>query len=105
MNKELIDTLMQVNIIIKENPNQVSKKKFKIKIEEKILDILIQQMEGEKIKKPFEKMTSHLGISKTQYIAILHFEEFYKSRKNAGLNLIEKNASLAMAKQLFTCWD
>jgi len=54
---------MKDNIIIKENPMEIFKKEERRKIEPKVEEILIRQMEQSKIKKPFEKMTSLLGIT------------------------------------------
>jgi len=50
-------------------------------------------------------MTTLLGISTKQYIALQHFENFYKSRKNEGVKQIEKNQDIVEAKELFACWD
>ena len=50
-------------------------------------------------------MTSLLGITRGQYIATQSFERFYKSRQNYGLEQMEKNKDLVMAKELFNCWD
>lgn len=46
-----------------------------------------------------------LGITNDQYLAIIEFEKFYKSRQNQGLNQIEKNQDIDLAKKLFTAWD
>jgi hypothetical protein len=37
-------------------------------------------MEEAKVKKKFEKMTSLMGISNMQYLAILEFEKFYLNK-------------------------
>lgn len=42
--------------------------------------MLFKQMEEAKIKKKFELMTSLMGISKTQYLAIVQFEKYYLTR-------------------------
>lgn len=50
-------------------------------------------------------MTRMLGITNDQYLAVIEFEKFYKSRQNLGLNQIEKNQDIDLAKKLFTAWD
>ena len=58
-------------MIIKENPNQIfQKKRKKKKLEGKVEEFLLKQLEKSKIKKPFEKMTNLLGVTTTQYMAI-----------------------------------
>lgn len=50
-------------------------------------------------------MTSLLGINNTQYLAMVNFEQFYKNRKNHGLEQVDKNKDLVIGKELFACWD
>ncbi len=33
------------------------------------------------------------------------FEKYYLSRKNLGIEQMEKNQDLVVAKELFACWD
>ena len=81
----MVQKLMEDNLINKD-PTFLSKKnKQEDKIDEKLIDILIEQLEKSQIKRKFEKMTSILGITTRQYLAGLRFEEFYKSRKNLGV--------------------
>lgn len=35
----------------------------------------------------------------------MNFEKFYKSRKNCGIEQIDKNKYLVIGKELFACWD
>lgn len=57
---------MDENVIIKENPNQIfQKKRKKKKLEGKVEEFLLKQLEKSKIKKPFEKMTNLLGVTTT----------------------------------------
>jgi len=62
-------------------------------------------MEDAKVKKKFELMTSLMGISKTQYLAILEFEKFYLNKQNDGIKSLQKRENIETAKQLFACWD
>ena len=39
-------------------------------------------------------MTSLLGITKEQYLTMKHFEKYYVSHQNHGLNQMEKNQEL-----------
>lgn len=104
--KEMVEKLMKQNIVLKENNKSISKKGMQLeKIDDKLLDILIEQLEKSKVKRNFEKMTTLLGLTQSQWVAVLQFEEFYKSRKNEGLGQIEKNNDLVLAKELFACWD
>lgn len=64
-----------------------------------------QKMDQEKKKLKFEKLTSIFGLTNTQFLALRHFDKFYESRKNQGLEQIEKNQDLMLAKTLFSCWD
>ena len=55
--------------------------------------------------KHFEKMATLLGINRTQFLAIKHFEKFYKTHKNQGFLTVEKNIDIEKAKELFNAWD
>lgn len=77
---------MNDNVIIVKNPNAIkSQKRKKIEFEPKVEEMLIKQLDESKIKKKFECMTSLLGINNRQYLAMVNFENFYKNRKNHGL--------------------
>ena len=105
-NQELVTKLMTDNVIIEENPNSlIQERQKKKKMEAKVEEILLRQLEQSLIKKRFERMTSLLGISNKQYLALQSFESFYKSRKNCGLEQMEKNQELGLGKELFACWD
>lgn len=56
-------------------------------------------------RKKYEKITSLLGVTNQQYLTILYFENYYRSRKNQGLRSIEKNQDVVLAKNLFQVWD
>ena len=97
---------MKENVNLEENPSAIiGKKKEKQQMDGKVQDLLIEQLEKSKIKRHFEKITSLLGVTRSQYMAIQHFEKFYKSRKNHGIEQMDKNNDLVMVKQLFACWD
>jgi hypothetical protein len=36
---------------------------------------------------------------------MVRFEQFYKNRKNHGLEQMDKNKDLEIGKELFNCWD
>jgi len=90
--------------MLDEEGHLLVKKKKKVD-SEKVEAMLLAQLDQMTKKKAFEKMTSLLGISKTQYIALQHFEKFYITRQNHGINQIEKNQNVVLAKELFACWD
>jgi hypothetical protein len=50
-------------------------------------------------------MTELLGVTNEQYIVMQEFEKYYLSRKNLGIEQMEKNQDLVVAKELFACWD
>lgn len=82
----MVHKLMTDNVIIVENPNAIkSKTRKKIQFEPKVEEMLIKQLDESKIKKNFERMTSLLGINNRQYLAMVNFEQFYKNRKNHGI--------------------
>ena len=63
-NKELVTKLMTDNVIIEEDPNSIIQaRQKKKKMEKKVEDILLRQLEQSQIKKRFERMTTLLGIS------------------------------------------
>ena len=83
---------MTDNVIIEENPNSlIQGRQKKKKMEKKVEEILLRQLEQSLIKKKFERMTTLLGISNKQYLTLQNFENFYRSRKNLGLEQMEKN--------------
>lgn len=95
--------MLQNNILDSAGQPLVRRKK---KVDsEKVEAMLLAQLDQMTKKKAFERMTSLLGITKTQFIALQHFERFYLSRRNHGIKQIEKNQSLVLAKELFACWD
>ena len=97
---------MTDNVIIEENPNSlIQGRQKKKKMEKKVEEILLRQLEQSLIKKKFERMTTLLGISNKQYLALQNFENFYRSRKNFGLEQMEKNQDMVLGKELFACWD
>lgn len=72
---------MTDNVIIEENPNSlIQGRQKKKKMEKKVEEILLRQLEQSLIKKKFERMTTLLGISNKQYLALQNFENFYRSR-------------------------
>ena len=63
-NRELVTKLMTDNVIIEEDPNSIIQaRQKKKKMEKKVEDILLRQLEQSQIKKRFERMTTLLGIS------------------------------------------
>jgi Ca2+-binding EF-hand superfamily protein len=105
-NKELVNKLMAENVIIVENPNSIiQERKKKKKVESKVEEIMLRQLEQSKIKKRFERMTTLLGITNRQYLALQSFERYYKTRQNYGLEQMEKNQDMVLGKELFACWD
>lgn len=82
---------MNDNIDLEENTSGIIKKKKKKNMDDKVRDLLVEQMEKSQVKRPFEKMTNLLRVTKHQYLAIQKFEKFYKSRKNQGLKQMDKN--------------
>ena len=62
--KEMVEKLMKQNIVLKENNKSISKKGIQLeKVDDKLLEILIEQLEKSKVKRNFEKMTTLLGLT------------------------------------------
>lgn len=107
----LVNKVMTNNVI---EPEDTSTKGFKTAVKKTkpqnqdgsiVEEMLLLQLDEAKQKKTFEKMSNLLGITMTQYLATVHFEKYYKQQQNLGLNQIEKNQDIKVAKELFACWD
>lgn len=107
LSSELITSLMSQNHVEKVDPQSklgAGKRKKKV-LEAKVEELLLEQLDRSKVRKKFEKMTSLLGVTTRQYNAIVKFERFYTSRKNQGMNQLDKMSDIVLAKELFACWD
>ena len=106
MNDALVNKLMKDNIVIKEDPSKPAKKeKEKPQLEDKVMQMLVEQIKESKAKRDFERTPALLGMTNEQFLASQEFNNYYRVHQNEGLEQIDKNKDLMLAKDLFACWD
>ena len=81
--KYLVDRLMNDNIIQEDAHGNLKRKKRDEC--EKVQEMMMAQLEKSNQLKHFETKANLLGITKEQFVSMVDFESYYKSRQNLGL--------------------
>ena len=102
--KQLVRKLIRENMVDEDGHRVI--KPLRAVDSSKLEEMLVQQLEKQRKKKPFERMHNLYGLTRPQYIEKTNFDKHYQSRKNHGVAFVEKQKhALQMAREVFNCWD